>query len=390
MNVCMPAYTFYEQDTRVRRYAEALAERGDTVEVIALRRPGQERTGRLRGVRIFRVQQRIINERGKWSYLGRVFKFLLRSALFMSARHLSRPYDLIHVHSVPDFEVFAAVLPKLTGARIILDIHDIVPEFYAGKFGVGRDALAFKGLLLLEKLAVGFSDWVIISNDLWQRKLIARAGCRHKCESLINYPDDSIFYPRPTTEKSDQFVILYPGSLNRHQGLDIAIRAMARVVKARPNARLDIYGEGPARPELEALISELGLAAWVLLHPPLASEAIAAVMAQADLGVVPKRNDPFGGDAFSTKVLEFMSLGVPLVIARTRIDQYYFDDRVVSFFEPDNPDDLATKLLQLIGDPQLRQCQAEAATALVRRLTWSTKKNRYLELVDRLVANRHD
>ena len=47
---------------------------------------------------------------------------------------------MIHVHSVPDFLVFAALVPKLLGARIILDIHDILPEFYASKFGASKDS----------------------------------------------------------------------------------------------------------------------------------------------------------------------------------------------------------------------------------------------------------
>ena len=46
LRICHVAYTFYENDNRVIRYAEARAERGDDVDVIALRRPGQARRGR--------------------------------------------------------------------------------------------------------------------------------------------------------------------------------------------------------------------------------------------------------------------------------------------------------------------------------------------------------
>ena len=55
-------------------------------------------------------------------------------------------------------------------------------------------------------------------------------------------------------------------------------------------------------------------------------------MAEADLGIVPKRNDSFGDEAFSTKILEFMASGVPVVVSSTRVDRHYFNDKVVRFF----------------------------------------------------------
>jgi hypothetical protein len=65
MKACMLVYTFYESDSRVRRYAESLARRGDHVDVVALRREGQARDDIINGVRIFRIhQKRVKNERG--------------------------------------------------------------------------------------------------------------------------------------------------------------------------------------------------------------------------------------------------------------------------------------------------------------------------------------
>ncbi len=123
----MLTYSFYESDNRVRRYAETLARRGDQVDVIALRRAGQGPYNELNGVRVYRVQERTRNEKGKKDYFFRIIKFFIRSAALLTRMHRERPYDFVHVHSVPDFEVFAALVPKLTGAKVILDIHDIVP-----------------------------------------------------------------------------------------------------------------------------------------------------------------------------------------------------------------------------------------------------------------------
>src|ERR1700739_516631 len=110
MKTCMVAYTFYESDNRVRRYAEALAKRGDQVDVIALRREGQPRSEIIRWVRVHRIQVRRIDERGPFSYLRKLVAFFVRSMWWLSVHGLKKPFDVIHVHSVPDFEVFATLL----------------------------------------------------------------------------------------------------------------------------------------------------------------------------------------------------------------------------------------------------------------------------------------
>ena len=125
MRIGMVAYTFYEEDNRVRRYAETLAQRGDRVDVIALRRQGRLQRDVMNGVNVYRLQRRTVNEKGKFTYLVKLFLFFVRSMFFLTREHLRNRYDVIHVHSVPDFEVFAALIPKLLGAKIILDIHDI-------------------------------------------------------------------------------------------------------------------------------------------------------------------------------------------------------------------------------------------------------------------------
>src|ERR1035441_2131085 len=99
MKACMLAYTFYETDNRVRRYAEALVKRGDQVDAIALAREGISDCEVIQGVRVFRIQKRVIDERGPLSYLTKLVLFFIRSAWFLTIMHLRERYDIIHVHS---------------------------------------------------------------------------------------------------------------------------------------------------------------------------------------------------------------------------------------------------------------------------------------------------
>jgi hypothetical protein len=171
LRVAMLSYSFYDTDARVARYAETLAKRGDHVDVIALGQQGQPNFDKFNGVNIFRIQKRERNERGRISFLSRILKFFVRSSRLLNKIHRRDPYDLIHVHSVPDFEVFAAGLPKLRGTKIILDIHDIVPEFYAAKFKARKDSFFYKMLVLVERISCALADHVIISNHIWGKTL---------------------------------------------------------------------------------------------------------------------------------------------------------------------------------------------------------------------------
>lgn len=388
MRICMLAYTFYETDNRVKRYAEALANRGDDVDVISLRQEGQSAHDIHKGVNIYRIQKRTFNEKGKLSYLYRLSKFFIRSSFFLTKRHLKSPYDLIHVHSVPDFEVFATWLAKLTGSKIILDIHDIVPEFYVSKFNTNKDSIIFKMLTFIEKASIAFSDHVIVSNHLWEKTLCSRSVNKEKCSVILNYPDPSIFYYHNRNNNHDKFIILYPGTLAWHQGLDIAIKAFALIKDQIPESEFHIYGDGSERKALTTLINDMGLEKRVSLKGLLSLEEIASVMADSDLGIVPKRGNSFGNEAFSTKILEFMALGIPVIIADTKIDRFYFDESIVRFFKSEDIEELAKEMVTMIKNRDLRNSYREKASKFIEENNWGKKKVEYFTLINTLVGSR--
>ena len=103
----------------------------------------------------------------------------------------------MHVHNVPDFLVFSALSPKLKGTPVILDIHDLLPEFYASKFKISHASLLFKFLVVVERWSAAFADHVIIANHLWRDRLVARSSRGDKCSVVRNRPDLDIFTQRP-------------------------------------------------------------------------------------------------------------------------------------------------------------------------------------------------
>jgi glycosyltransferase involved in cell wall biosynthesis len=391
LRVCMLAYAFYESDTRILQYATALADRGDSVDVIALSRdPGMPESEVLNGVKVHRIQSRTVNEKGRVAYASRLLRFLMRSTLFLRKLHREHAYDVIHVHNVPDFLVFAAIFPKRKGVPVILDIHDLLPEFYASKFKVSHSSLLFRVLTFLERRCTAFATHVLIANHLWRDRLISRSDCAQKCTVVRNHPDLEIFAaPVAGGRRSSKFLLTYPGSLNWHQGVDVAIRAFASVADRMPDSEFHIYGEGPAKPALIDLASELGMRDRVIFHEFLPSREIARVMAQTDLAIEPKRaTSAFGNEALSTKILEFMALGVPVIASKTRIHAYYYNDSMVQYYENDDPAELAQQMVRLKNDSRLRSQLVASAAEYVRENNWNARKHDYLLLVDSLAAAR--
>jgi glycosyltransferase involved in cell wall biosynthesis len=386
LRVCHLAYTFYEADNRVIRYAREMASQGHDVDVIALRRPGQASTDHVDGVRVLRIQRRSVTEKAAASYLLKLLWFLAKAGTILTGLHLRRRYDVVHVHNVPDFLVFAALLPRLTGARVILDIHDILPELYAGKFGAGEESRTFKLLLKVERVSCSFADHVIVANDLWHDALVRRAT-RH-CTTILNYPDISLFKPvLPAARRTDgRFVFLYPGSLNRHQGVDVAIRAFSFAKDGMPNSEFHIYGDGPERPSLIKLVQDLRMEDRVRILDRLSLREMAERICAADVGVVPKRAEGFGNEAFSTKILEFMASRVPVIASRTRVDEHYFDSTLLRFFSSGDEHDLAAAMLDTFQNRGPARERAEAGLKFAVRNSWQERGGDYRKLIASLVA----
>jgi glycosyltransferase involved in cell wall biosynthesis len=389
--ICMLVHSNYDTDNRVRRYAETLAKRGDHVDVIAVStsdsQPPVENMG---GVTVYRLMHRRYGERSKWDFAWRLLRFLFISSSFLTRLHKRVNYDLVHVHNIPDFLVFAAWYPKLTGAKIILDIHDIVPEFFSSKFGNDHTDAYTVGLKFIENRSAKFADYVIVANHLWYDTLLSRSVSAGKCSVVLNHVDPAIFYRRSGTRNDGKFVIIFPGSFQWHQGLDIAIEAISKLRDKVPNAELHLYGSGNTEADLIQLAARLGLNGQVKFLGGLPLDKMPGVIANADLGVVPKRADSFGNQAYSTKIMEFMSQGVPVVVSRTKIDTYYFDEGDVHFFPSGDSQALADAILEVIEDEALRKTLIANGLEYARLNSWDQKKNEYLKLVDTLTTQSFD
>jgi glycosyltransferase involved in cell wall biosynthesis len=315
-------------------------------------------------------------------FFGRVFFLIL-------AKQLQYRYSVVHVHNPPDFLVFSTLVPKILGAKIIFDMHENLPEFYCAKFNKSPNSFLAKVFLFFEKIGIQFADFTIVAHDLLRERVIRRDGIPEKnCVALLNYPSKAFFKPLLEKNDKEEFTIVYPGTVSYQHGIDIALKAMAIVRKERKEAKLDIYvrSTNPAyHQELVKLIDRLDLNGSVSFFNPVPMEEMGKILPTASIGVVPKRGGIFGSEAFSTKILEFMAAGVPTIVSRTKIDEYYFDPSMVMFFEPEDHMGLARCILDLYRNPDKRERLAENGRQFVAINNWENKSQVYLDMVKRLI-----
>ena len=161
-NICMIVYTEYLSDTRVRREAETLAALPEfNVTVLSLNTGVNSSSYDVDGVKVVEMKEKKYCGKSQVQYLLSYFKFMLMSFLCCVRFFISKKIDVIHVHNMPNFLVFAGIVPRLFGKRLVLDVHDSVPETYMAKFNA-YNPLLFWAVFLLQFNYVDSKDNNII------------------------------------------------------------------------------------------------------------------------------------------------------------------------------------------------------------------------------------
>jgi glycosyltransferase involved in cell wall biosynthesis len=298
-------------------------------------------------------------------------------------------FHIIHVHTLPDLMVFVAFVPRLFGARVVLDLHELSPELYAHKFGLSFRHSILKLVLLSERISVQWANRICVTTKPQAELLLARCRVEYPPFIVMNAPDSKLFKvvdigTRPPA-KVGAFKIVHHGTLAHRLGVDIAVKALAEISAEVPEAQLFIHGSGDFLQDLREEVRRLGLQARVHMSGhtvPL--DTLASVIGDAHIGVVPNRDGPMWKWALPTKLMEYVALGIPTVVARTAGVTEYFDDSMVMFFSPDDASDLARCILKLYKDPELRRSLARNASKFLESHSWDQEKEKLFSLVDSL------
>lgn len=375
-------------DPRVRRELRALLDAGQRVDVLCTRGPGErwhERDGAVRFIRVPLFHRR-----------GGVPGFLLEYLLFFvvafvaaSLLQIVRRYRVVQVNTLPDALVFAAVVPRLLGARILLDLHECMPEFFMTKYGVGSRHPAVRLLGVLEQAAIRFADHALTCTDDMRDAFVARGAVADDITVVLNSADETAFDPdrHPPRAPDDRFVLICHGAIEPRYGLDTTIRAVARLAGELPGLRLEIYGNGSQRAILRGLAEELGVGDRVTFsdgYVPL--DALVAAIARADVGIVAIVRDRFRDLTHCNKMYDFVAMRRPVVCSRTTSALSYFDEDSFAWFRSGDERALAEAIRTLHDDPRRRADLVAHAARRAEPYRWVHQRRIYVDVVEGLLG----
>lgn len=377
----MIAYTNYLADTRPRREAEALAARGDDVEFYSLRENGAPRDEVVRGVLVHRLPMKRYRGGSSIRYIAAYSWFFILAMVRTSWMYFVRRYDVIHVHTMPDFLVFAAWVPKWQGAKIVLDMHDMMPELYMSKFNYPESHPIIRIIRWEERISFNFAHSIICVHELHRRILLQRGAPEKNLFCILNVPDTAVFQIREIPEQSCRMV--YHGTIARRLGLDIALAAFRRVAQEHPDIRFDIYGDGDGSEEVTQMIDRMGLTERVYFPRKFFRvEDVPSLISGAIFGIIPNRRDIATEYMLPVKMLEYVCLDIPVVAPQLKTIQWYFPPNAAIYYPSEDAAAMAGQILRFINDDKGRLRIAHEAKRCLIPYDWDRIKHVLFKIID--------
>lgn len=281
------------------------------------------------------------------------------------------PYDLIMASTAPPVLIGAAarVAAQLAGARFLYHCMDIHPEIgrLSGDF---RNPLVFSLLRRIDASSCKAAARVIVLSRDMENAVRARPNSANARVHVVNnfnlpsFPDQAI-----TPTISDEmrktpgtFRLLFAGNIGRFQGLEAVIDAMRRL-ESRPEIELVFLGEGRALGAMKSRAGSL-LGNQIKFFPHQSVDVARQVIRSADLCLITLAPGIIRY-AYPSKTMTYLGEGRPLLVAveaESALSEMVTLRRVGMAVEPNDPDSLASAVVELVEDPvKYREIAASAA-----------------------------
>jgi len=313
--------------------------------------------------------------------------FLILWTIGLLTRHR---YKVVHAHEESVF--WCRALKPLFRFRLIYDMHSCLSQqlesfrFSSSRLLIGafrvleRSSLRAANVVIticpdlrdhVMKLGVDAERHLLIENSVFEDVRL-RAPAGGSCATA-----DSVSIP---FERGNP-LILYAGTFEPYQGVEVLVEAFARLRTERPDARLLLVGgSDPQIRSIRTLADSLGLGDTVLLTGRVAKSTVALYTQAASVLVSPRLH----GSNTPLKIYEQIASGRTLVATRVRSHTQVLDETVCCLVDPD-PAAIARGLLEVLNDPRRAEVLARNAASYYRREysrpIYEGKVRRLLDLV---------
>jgi len=381
--VCIVRRAYYPEETHTRRNVETLLRNGYCIDVICERDTNQLPYEQVKGVNVFRLPVRH-KRRGALAYIVEYIFFVLGVFMMVTWLQPKRRYDVVEIETMPDFLVFAALVTKLLGSKVILYLFEDMPELMASKFSLASHNFIIRFLAWIERLSANYADHVIVCHELSRQKLLYKREVRTPITVILNVPNEGTFAPTPRAAKrthlSDtSFTIIHHGTMTENYGIHTVIEAVSLLRRQMP-IRLKIFGKGEYRRALQDLSEELGATEEVDFMGYVSQEKLLEEIEKADAGVVALLNEYQSPN----KLFELVAMRKPVVASSLQTIRQHFSGDSLEYFRVGDAKNLATSVLELYQNPSRRASLVANASRIYEKYRWSKMKKRYLKIYEDL------
>jgi len=317
----------------------------------------------------------------RWTYR---YPSLQQAPAWWSARHylrqLAREWrpDVVYAHHSLTNGSLARHLHSELGIPFVVTDHDLGEIADCERAHARRRAFA--------RVVRDAFAWLSVSERM-EQEMRRQFPFAHTC-TLHNgsnaLPAEVLATPRPP-ERRDQTVVFSAGMFYERKGFPLLIEAFGKASRGRPEARLRIAGDGPARPEIEATIRRAGLNDRVQLLGILPHLQVLQEIVWADAFALAGWGEPFG-----VVFAEALAAARPVILASDAGVAEVMQDGVHGILIP--PRDAAATaaaLLRVLAEPALRERLGAAGRALwASRLTWDANATALVSLLGKAVEAR--
>jgi glycosyltransferase involved in cell wall biosynthesis len=387
-------YERYERDSRVRRHVRALTTAGYLVRIVAVGADGAAQAARDDGGTLRPIGHAKYRGGSRISYILAYLAFTVRAAMVV-ARADPRRVAAVWVNAPPDLLVFAALLARVRGVPVILDVHDISSDLYAAKFGGGASIVgAF--VRVAEWLAWRAASAIVTVHAPYRARIAGRVPGKPIID-ILNVPDSESWYEIGSKRTAagarggsiatagNELRLGHHGTIAARFGVDLAVRAVAALRRDGVPVRLELLGDGDHAADVQGLIGELGMRDHIHFdRRTFSPDEVADFCARIDVGVAPYRDSPFIDQILPVKVLEYLALGVPVVATGTSVLRRYVPSDAVRYVTPASEATVAEAVRELL-DPARRAALAAAGHAALASMSWPEQRRRLLAWLDEFV-----
>jgi glycosyltransferase involved in cell wall biosynthesis len=308
----------------------------------------------------------------------------------MSTRlFIARRYKVIHVHNMPDALVIAALVPKLFGSKVILDIHDPMPETYGSKYRSLANNAVSRMLLLQEKLSVAFADRTITVSDPVKDGILVKHGYRPEAISVIaNFADDEIFKPLPYSDVEGKVRFVFHGTILERYGLGMLVEAVAQI-RNRDKVNIRIIGEGDFSAKLADLILKYRVSDVIdFVNRVFPLHDLPKLLSDCHVGLVPLDvgASSVANFALPLKLVEYTCLGMPSITVRNAAIEHYFRPDECMFFDSGDAAAMAQMIDHVAEKPDCLYTYRKRLEGVRERLLWSKEKDKYIAMLRNLAS----